>query len=751
VAILISKTSFTHHWGVTQMAGHGWGGVVNLAGVPYACLFIEDLDGVENIGEFDCLIFGQCNYLTETDYEVLLHTLDTYLNLGGNLIIDGTLGFYDEKARERDHSALDERLNLKYDGFKGNDTYRIRVLDNSHFITKNFEKLQYITQHLVNGLNIQSFEDVSRVLLEMTDENKTFPFLSVKAGEKNRLVLVNDFSTWSGVPSFFRNNQPQVFYKNQIFNVLIQTLYWSIYGDTEQPVPSLQVSNANMTAIIRLDGDASGNLDAQIRTINYLIDIATETGVVPLYTWVSSAATKAGWQDLAPLGKKMEDAGGVIGTHSRFHRIDQEMNEKRWQEELDEAIKEIEFNMSDYGYDIGKVDCFINPGNTIRMNDYDEVAKRFGFYMTHGFEQDMPIGFGNFTWFNEKYKNFVILENTPSPDYQWFYDPTWSYTTAQITAYEESIFNHMYSGLGHGVIFNEMWHDYSITTQPQYGKDRIVNKSNIALYDALKAKFRTHDIYCPDPYDLQNKLILIAQGQYTWQAKDNIIEFDLDLSGIEPENVRDYTGSMGLRINNTVQKIQQVYIDDKEYFAFSDQVVILPNLAQSKTHIRIILGMEPFPTAHLSFVSKRMPSIEKSGETLSVKLLTKSRAKFTFNAGFGDILLNADGYEWERNGKNELKGFVRSDRTVQLKTLATKRLMVTFTDVTISAVEEKKEEVVLHLFGKTESRRQLRLISNDEIQIVLLNGEDVDIRREGENYILDLNLQKESNELIINY
>ena len=170
VGIVISKTSFEHHWGVTQMAAHGWGGVVNLAGIPYECLFIEDLKKIEKPERFDCLIFGQCSYISEADYNILLSTIDSYLKNGGNVIIDGTLGFYDEKARERDHSDLDELLNLKYDGFKGNDKYRIRISDDTHFITRTFEKSQYVTQHLVNGLNIQNFNDGAQVLLEMTDE-----------------------------------------------------------------------------------------------------------------------------------------------------------------------------------------------------------------------------------------------------------------------------------------------------------------------------------------------------------------------------------------------------------------------------------------------------------------------------------------------------------------------------------------------------------------------------------------------------
>ena len=440
IAIVISRTSFTHHWGVTQMSAHGWGGVVNLAGVPYDCYFAEDLTEDINLKKYDCLIFSQCTYLTNAAYEKTVDVLENYLSDGGNLIIDGLIGYFDENTKERDHSKLDQLLNMKYIGFYGDSDYRIKVMDNNQFITKNYNQDEFVTQHIAGGLNIQTFENNGSILLELTNEKESYPFLSISQTSKNRIVLINDFATWSSVPSFFRNVQPQVFYRNQIYSLLIESVYWSLYDSFEEPIPTLQVSNADLTAIIRLDADASGNLNAQIQTINYLNDIAKQTGVVPVYAWVSSTAATSGWQDLAPLGKQLESFGGQIGTHSKFHNIDQEMNEQRWKEELDDAIREIEFNMADYGYDIGKVDCFINPGNTIHMSDYNQVAKRFGFYMTHGFEQDMPIGFGNFTWFNEDEKNFVVLENTPSPDYQWFYDPTWSYTTQQITAYEESIF-----------------------------------------------------------------------------------------------------------------------------------------------------------------------------------------------------------------------------------------------------------------------------------------------------------------------
>ncbi|HEX9652466.1 MAG TPA: hypothetical protein VGA99_02045, partial [bacterium] len=551
LGIVISKTSFEHSWGVTQMSAHGWAGIANLAGIPYDCLFMDDIAASKNLETYDLLIFAQCSYLDDRLYPSVVKALQKYLDKGGNLIVDGPLAKFDQKARERRHQDLDDLLGLEYDGFRGGSDYRIKVVDNSNYVTRPFELNQYVTQHQVNGLNIVKFKQNGQTLLLTTDERQSYPFLCIRQTEKNRVILVSDFSTWAGVASFFRNVQPQLFYANELFNIMIRALHWAIYDDIGAPFPVPQVSNANLTAIVRLDADGSSNLNAQISTMNYLVDLARETGVVPVYAWVSSGATKAGWQDLAPLGKKIEDVGGEIGTHSKFHRIGADMTEARWREELDGAIEEIEFNTDDYGFPIGKVEWFINPGNTIRMSDYEQVAKRFSFYMTHGFEQDMPIGWGNLTWYTGPHKNLVVLENIPSPDYQWFNDPSWSYTTQQIAAYEEAIFDHLYDNIGRGVIFNEMWHDYSITTQPQKEKERIVNKSNIEFYDAMKAKFATHRIYCPTPEDLGHKLRAMAQWDYSWTVMNDKVDIMLDLSHVRLDTIPYFTGGMGLKIENT--------------------------------------------------------------------------------------------------------------------------------------------------------------------------------------------------------
>ena len=688
--------------------------------------------------------------MSNSNYNSLVSALNKYMEEGGNIICDGGEAYFDEDTRERDHSDLDKLFGTVDAGYRGNSDYRIQVSDNSHSITKHFELNEYVTEHLVNGLNIQQFQDQGQVLLSLTNERQSYPFLSIHQTAKNRIALVNDFSTYSGVPAIFRNDPPQVFYKNLIYEVLIETVYWSVYGNIDTPILSLQVSNANLNAIIRLDADGRGNLNAQIRTINYLNDIARETGVVSLYGWVSSGATKAGWQDLGPLGKKLEDLGGQIGTHSKFHRIDRQMNERRWKEELDDAIREIEFNMSDYGNNIGKVDCFINPGNTIPMDDYNQVAKRFKFYMTHGFEQNTPIGFGNFTWYTEDSLNFVVLENTPSPDYQWFYDPSWSYTTQQITAYEENIYDHLFYNVQRGVIYNQMWHDYSIISQSQRKKDRIVNENNLPMYDAIKSKFYTTDIYCPTPIELQNKLVTMAQGDYSWESNGNELVLNLDLSKVRLKSVLGYTGGMGIRINHTGMIIQSVTINGQEHDAYSENVVILPNLDEPTAEIKIILGIEHPKKAHLQYVSKRMPAIGKNGSDLMVTLLTKSKGRFGFYAPSGYVVLNADWFEWNRKGNNRLNGYVTSDRTVTLKKLKLEGLTIRYSELLISDIKENGSEIIFTLpQAEAQQNKILRFSSVNQVRSVQLNNQVNEPQKDGDQYILNLDLVKGDNKLVI--
>jgi uncharacterized membrane protein len=751
IGIVIDETSYKQRWGITQMTAHGWAGIANLAGIPYDCLFLKELPQHQNLSRYTALVLAQCSYVDEKLYPQIKNTLKKYLSTGGHLVIDGPLAIYDESAQARNHDDLDSLLGIEYNGFKGDSTYRIKISNTDHYITRPFELNQFITQHLVNGLNILNFKSGAQVLLISSDEKKNNSFLSAGNKDKSRLLLISDFATWAGASSFFRNNQPQVFYANQLLNVLIRALQWTVYGDVKQPLPVPQVSNANLTAIIRLDADASGNLDAQIQTISYLERIAQESGVVAVYAWVSGSATKAGWQDLAPLGKKIEDTGGEIGTHSKFHRIDREMTEQRWKEELDDAVQEIEFNTADYDFPVGKVEFFINPGNTIYMENYEQIARRFIFYMTHGFEQDMPIGYGNMTWFTGPHKNLVILEDTPSPDYQWFYDPTWSYTTAQITAYQEAIFDHMFDNIGRGIIYNQMWHDYSITSQPQYGKSRIMNKNNLAMYDAIKTKFATRNIYCPTPLELTNKLRAMAQWDYSWDASGDKIRMTIDLSQVRVDTIPYFTGGMGLKIDNTDLYIQSVKINEKEHFAFNDRLIILPDLKKGKNSIEVLLGPETCRKPRLTYISRHFPAIEKIQDDLTVSVLTGSRARLHFYSEGEYILLNADQQEYDRNGDHQIRGIVNTNRKIVLRKLKNDGFKLSRCPIPLIDCREKGSAITLILAPDKTEEPGIYFQSEKIPKTAIFNSKNVEIIKNENNYHINLPEFINQAELIITY
>jgi len=354
-------------------------------------------------------------------------------------------------------------------------------------------------------------------------------------------------------------------------------------------------------------------------------------------------------------------------------------------------------------------------------------------------------------WFNEDQKNFVVLENTPSPDYQWFYDPTWSYTTQQITAYEENIFDHMYNNIQKGVIFNQMWHDYSITSQPQDGKDRIINESNIAMYNAIKTKFKNSNIYCPEPEDLRYKLCIMAQSNISWTVNGDEINLRLDLSNVGLDSAFLFTGGMGIRVNNSHKKINQVFIDGYEHFAFNDNVVILPNFTNATADVKVILDDNAPSVPHLLYVSKRMHEIKKNDDDLLITVLTASKAKFSFYAQGGYLLLNADGFEWNSRGDSQLEGYVTSNRIVNLKKLTTNQFSFLKSTVEITNVSENKNSIVLKIkSSQSNNPNQINCSTGREIESILFDSINLKAQVEGEKYLITIEKFEGEKELTIN-
>ncbi len=749
MAIFLSKTSYHHDWETSQLAGHGWAGISTLAGIPYDTVFVEEMPDDKELSKYSTIVFAQAALVDDATYSQIVLRLRAYLSGGHSVILDGPLATKDENEKERDHHDLDDLLRLEYKGLQGGTEYRIRVNSNDHYVTREFEVSQFLTPVLASATSVLQPVSGGAVLLVSTNGQKDLPYLSCVTRGSSRIILVSDFGTSAGAGTFFRNDPPQVAYANQLWNAMIRAVHWASYGDVDVPFPAPQLSNANLTAVVRFDGDNSGDLNYQLKTLHFLTGVAQDTGVVPLYTWVSSFVKRAGWDKLAPLAKGLEDLGGEIGTHSKFHEIDRKMTPDRWREELDGSVEEIEQNMTAQGFQIRKIQSMINPGDTIPMEDYGEVAARFSFYMTHGLEQSVPFGFGNMTWFAGANKDFVVLENSPHPDYQWFYDPTWSYTTAQITANEEAVFDQMFHNVGRGVIFNEMWHDYSISSAPvNEGKDkRITNENNFPFYEAMKTKFGTLPIYCPEPQELAQKLRAMAQWNYSWKASDDTIEMALDLSSLRRNDTAESMGGMGIRVENTRKFIQSVLIDGRVHPAFDDRLLILPNLAPGKKHsIMIKLGAQPTRATHLTYVSKMMTDVEATPAGLAFHLKAKSKARFAVAIAESAIALNANWQEWD-SSHGRIKGFVPSDRRIELVRISIPGLYLLRANLQILTVNESSGMLALRLAASGPEPPQVSLRSDRQLRRATLGGQDLIITNIGRTYELEIPAVAKESEL----
>ncbi len=79
---------------------------------------------------------------------------------------------------------------------------------------------------------------------------------------------------------------------------------------------------------------------------------------------------------------------------------------------MDGSLNEIASNLGQRGVPTGRIEWFINPGDTIHMNDYEKLASRIALAMTHGFEQDTPVGYGVMTWYSGSHKDLVVVDNS---------------------------------------------------------------------------------------------------------------------------------------------------------------------------------------------------------------------------------------------------------------------------------------------------------------------------------------------------
>jgi hypothetical protein len=265
-----------------------------------------------------------------------------------------------------------------------------------------------------------------------------------------------------------------------------------------------------------------------------------------------------------------------------------------------------------------------------------------------------------------------------------------------------------------------------------------MNENNIAMYDALKAKFANHDIYCPTPVELTNKLLSMAQWNYRWKSAGNNLEFTIDFSKALSDTLPYFTGGMGIKIDNTSQYIQKVSINGKDHWAFSEQVVILPNLKKGTNTISITLGPVPSPDSRLIYSSSFMPSINKKGDNLEVSIQTKSKARVKFSSPSPAVLLNADGQEWNRKGDAILSGYVNSDRNLILRPIEDSKFSLTKSSVPIKDFKQNKSTVTLTITPTAGTVREIYFSSQKPPVKAVFGNQNIPVSSENNEFMISL-------------
>ena len=657
VAVVMSKTSYNVNMSETGGAGKAWTAVANLAGLPYETLFVEDLQA-DKLDDYSLLILSQCLYLTDAEYALVDRAVRHFVDAGKGLVVDGPVGLYDQEEEFRANRPADKYLGMEYRYDVPVEGYRLRVADNDHFITGPYHVDQALSNLMAESLPVLSVPAQARTLVNVTNDIHTYPYISVLKKGDGKVAFLDGLSPKTCVGTSFKNYAPKGFFPSEVYPVLTRMLQWCQWGDVTTPFPSLLVSDGNMTVIIRLDGDGSISAPSMTQCMDYLIDLADETGVQSVFSYVSAWAERSGWHFYVDRARQMKEQGSVIGTHTKDHRLDGLRTDEQFSDQLDGTKKQIRESHIARGFDPGEVRFLINPGNTLRMHDYHQVAKRFDMFMTHGLDQFLEVTYGNMTWFTGGIQ-LPVIGDSPCPDYQWFYDTTWSHTTPEIANYQTLVLEHYFNTIGNGVIFDLMWHDYGMSNILYAGPrfvsrvieegTRIINEDNWELYESTRNFWATHDIYCPEPEELVAKMKFLSNASFDWRFEDGALVTDITFDAENFGKYAQYVGGMAIGVNNTGKSIRRVEINGKPHFAFADDRVILPCLDGPKATVKVWFDGAPAP--RLEYVSKVLKNISSTSEGLVADVVDHSVARLKFRLTEPSVVLGASSYTVAHDGE----------------------------------------------------------------------------------------------------
>jgi MYXO-CTERM domain-containing protein len=658
VAVVLCGDTYEVDWWASHQTSQGLVGLAGLAGVPYDTLMLNELLALDEV-PYTSIWFSACFVVREEAQIRLRSFLRDFLARDGTVFLDGPLAaFHLADDGNWDYRGMGATvgsvLGLDDQG-SVNEGYVIETSASRHPITARagLEPFARLSQGVAGSTEViapasDRAGGASQVLLEfaspMTGER--FPYLTLVEPELGGAVLaVSDYGRTAGAATPFRNREPSGFYDNRVLPYLVDALIWTMSRGEANPV-GLQLSHAPMTAVVRIDGDWSGNAPAVARTLDYAQSVAEMSGVASVYGVVSSFAEEEEWRLLRDAATALLAQGSEFVSHTHTHPLDMSvtMTSEQWPAETRDSIDSIWAHIGD---NRRPVRGLINPGETIRSDLYHYFWSTVDLFMTHGFEVTVPYAVGamSFSIFGAPgYR--AVINNTPIPDFAWFYDTDWTYSGLQAAELQAHIADYFYQRVGRGHLYNMMWHDYAIFgTQPVNVRRRHVRD----VFDVNAHRFANNKVYAPAVAELVAKLHAARTTRFrsTTSTSGSQVRVDLDYSAV-PLNYRDAVAGMGLRINLSEQQrhsasIVAVTVDGADYRGFTDDTVILPRPTGARQHVVAELGgAQERVRPRLTYVSKPHGDLRVLDGTLTFNPKDSAApTKFCVDAGNSAIALNA--------------------------------------------------------------------------------------------------------------
>jgi len=670
VAIVMCPDTYEVDWYGAHSSSQGLVGLANLIGVPYRTLTLEQLLA-EGGASYTSLWFSNCLYVSEERIGPLVALLDTHIATGKSVFLDGPLGTaYRDTSEQESYRSMAETmpcLGVTDAGWHDLTASMVRTTSVGHAIATSagYGVGAQLTQGILAGT--ETFEPInvnapgSAVLLELVPPGSgpRHPFLVVaEPAAGARVLAIGAYGNYIGPATPFRNQPPAGFYDNRLLPYLIHAILWTLAPGNE-PFAGLQLSHAPMTVAGRLDGDWSNSPLATELTLDYLIELARNTGVATVYGIVSSYAQQTGWEGFRPRIEQLQRLGGSVASHSHTHPDDMSatMSAAEWNTEIAGSLQAIRDALTDPTF-VPEAIAFINPGNTIQSRDYGRFFDSVELYMTHGFETEVPyssgvMGFGLPAGVPPR----AVINNTPVPDFQWLYLKDWSYTVASAASLQAQILDFYQNRIGRGVLYNQMWHDYALSDQspPLHfpGPTR-------PLFDANRDHFATRRIYAPSVRELVAKMHHVQGANLSSRWLNGALEVTIAYQ--TPPSGGVYQAGMGLRVHRPPGTISSVTINGQPHHAFTADTVILPAFAGPQ---EIVVRFGGSSATRLVHISKRFDQITLENEQLEVRLSERGLdTRFCVAGVASTVLLGADGFV--RTDETELCGYLLYGSTTSM-------------------------------------------------------------------------------------